>query len=176
MKLFPTLRPRERRFALVAIGLFLCWMLVLWVVEPLWHRVSDLRQRTETQLTMAQELNSLLAEAPQIARQYEALGGYLAVQSAEVSRGALFNELEGLSRSANVQLSLKPLPLKEEERLARFPVEIDIEGSPQSVLTFLDSLFRLPKLLVIDRLRLSAVPAKEDQLRANIVLQQLTLR
>ena len=44
------------------------------------------------------------------------------------------------------------------------------------LLSFLDALIRAPKLLVIDRLRLSAVAGKEDRLRANLVLQQLLLK
>ncbi|MBI4597692.1 MAG: type 4a pilus biogenesis protein PilO [Candidatus Omnitrophica bacterium] len=176
MKLFPRLRPRERRLALVGLVIFACWMLVLGVVDPLWRHVAALRTSAETELNLARELSALLAQAPEIGRQYEQFGRYLEAASPEADRSALFSALETLARSANVQLNLKPLPVKEEERLMRFPVELDLEGGSHDVLAFTDALLRLPRLIAVDRLRISVVPARESRLRANLVLQQLVLR
>jgi len=53
-------------------------------------------------------------------------------------------------------------------------VELDAEGNQPQTLAFLDALLRLPKLLTVERVRISAAPAKPDVLRANVVLQQLT--
>ena len=81
-----------------------------------------------------------------------------------------------MARRAGVQLGLKQRPKKPDEKLSRFEVELDIEGSQSQTLSFLDALFRVPRLIVIERLRLATVPGKEGALRADLVVQKLTLR
>ena len=174
MKLLPTLRPRERRLALAGIAIFVCWMVVLIGVDPLWRRVTQLRQHIQRQTDMAQELKLLLDEGPAVEHRYQEAGPYLKQNGGQAGgQDNLLDELEALSRTSGVQLNLKPLAPKAEERFKRLLVEVDIEGSQSQVLGFLDAVFRLPRLIVLDRLRLSAVPANESRLRANLVLQHL---
>ena len=85
------------------------------------------------------------------------------------------NEVEALSTRSNLQLNLKPRPMKREERMSRFEVELDVEGSQSNLLAFLDALLSMPKLITIERLRISSVPGKENTLRANLVIQKITL-
>ena len=63
-----------------------------------------------------------------------------------------------------------------EQYLDRFEVELDVEGPQQGVLSFLDSILAMPKLIEIERLRIAIVPTKEQLLRANLVIQKLTPR
>lgn len=170
-----TLRPRERRLGLVALGLIGCWAILSWLVQPLWVRARELRHRAAVEVERLEGLGGLLARAPAIEREYQAVAAYLTAES-EGAQGTLLDELETLSRGAGVRLNLKPRPATEDERLRRFEVELDAEGSQQQLLAFLDALLRLPKLVTIERLRILAVPAKVDQLRATLVLQALSLR
>jgi Tfp pilus assembly protein PilO len=158
--------------ASVLIG---CWALLSWLVQPMWERVRDLRLRVETQTERFEALSRLLAQAPSIEREYAQMAAYLEPEDNEQAQGSFLSDLEALSRGANVQLSLKPRPMKREERSSRFEVELDVEGSQQNLMIFLDALLRMPRLIAIDRLRISTVPAKENALRANLVIQQLTL-
>lgn len=171
-----TLRPRERRLGLLALVLIGCWAFLSWLVYPLWERVRGLRLHVATQTQKLDGLSDLLARAPAIERAYQEVAAYLTAEDDERSQGTFLNELEALSRNANVRLNLKPRPLRQEERLRRFEVELDVEGSQQQLMAFLDALLRLPKLMTIERLRISAVPAKADALRASLVLQTLSLR
>ena len=59
--------------------------------------------------------------------------------------------------------------------MSRFEVELDVDGSQQELMTFLDALLRMPKLIAVERIRISSVPAKADLLCANLVIQKLTL-
>ncbi len=99
---------------------------------------------------------------------------YLHAGDAASAQGRLLDELETLSRSASVRLNLKPRPARQDGPMSRFEVELDAEGSQQELLTFLDALLRLPKLITVERIRIAATPAKPDVLRANLVIQQLT--
>ena len=170
------LRPRERRLALIAGVLIGCWAFLSWLVHPLWERVRDLRLRVETHAQKLDGFSRLLARAPSIEREYRAVAAYLAAGDTEHAQGKLLDELESLSRGASVRLNLKPRPVRQEGSVSRFEVELDAEGSQQQLMTFLDALLRLPALLTVERLRISAAPATPDALRANLVIQQLTFQ
>ena len=170
-----TWRPRERRLALAAAVLIGCWAFVSWVVQPLWERLRDLRLHVETQTQKLEAVNRLLTSAQSVDAKYRGVAAYLETEDDDRAQGTFLNTLEAMSRDTNIRLNLKPRPMKREDRLSRFEVELDAEGSQSNLMMFLDALLRLPKLLAIERLRLSAVPAKEDELRANLVVQKLTL-
>ena len=170
------LRPRERRLALIAGVVTGSWLLVSLLVQPLWDRAKALRLQVETQTEKLEALGRLLAQAPAVDREYQTVAPYLEVEGDDQAQSAFLNELERLSRRSNLQLNLKPRPLKREGRMGRFEVELDVEGSQADLLAFLDTLLRMPKLIAIDRLRLSSVPTKPDVLRANLVVQKLILR
>ena len=170
-----TLRPRERRLALAAGVLIGCWLFLSWIMQPLWERFRDLRLEAQTKTEKLEAISRLLAKAGSIKQTYQQVAPYLGSSTTDERAGAtLLNELETLSRTSDVQLSLKPHQPKDEERMNRFDVELDVEGSQQNLLEFLDALFRLPKLIAIERLRISVIPAKTDALRAHLLLNTYT--
>ena len=169
-------RPRERRLALVAACVIGCWVLVSWVVQPLWNRAGELRRHVETQTEKLEKFSRLLAEVPALERERQRLAGYLRAENEEQAQSGFLNDLEALSRQSNLHINLKPRPMKREGQVSRFEVELDLEGSQESLLAFLDALLRLPRLVQIERLRLSSVPTKEQLLRADLVVQKLTLQ
>lgn len=169
-------RPRERRLALIATAVVGCWVVVSWVVQPLWDRVQALRLHLQTQSEQLKMFHRLLAQAPPTGEDPSQVASYAAPQNIEEERGAFFSELEALSRANALQLHLKPKPIQREAHLSRIELELDVEGSQQSLLAFLDALFGRLKLMTIERLRVSSVPTKEHALHANLVIQQLLLR
>lgn len=171
-----TLGPRERRLVLVAGAMIGCWLLVSWVVQPLWDHARDLHVRVQTHTEKLDALSRLLTRLPSIERQYQQVAGYLVVEDDEAAHSAFLNELEALTRRSGVQMNLKRRAAREEERLSRFEVELDVEGSQDNLLTFLDNLLGMPALIVVERLRISIVPTKAQALRANLVIQKLTFR
>ena len=175
MKRMLAFRPRERRLALMAAMVLLSFGVVSWIVQPLWDRVHDLQLHVDTQLEKLEAIQRLLSKEPSVARRHQALASHLQVESDEGAEGSLLHELEALSRQANLKLNLKPHPLKAGEQTSRFEVELDVEGSQEKLLAFLDALLGMPRLVAIERLRISSVPTKEEQLRASLLIQQLTL-
>lgn len=167
------LRLRERRLALVATIIIGCWGLLSLLVQPLWDRLRDLRLSRDTETERLQAFHRLISQASSIERDFERFGGYFASSDTEETPGAFLNELEALSRRANVQISFKPRPTTAD---GGFEVELDVEGSEQSLIGFLDELLRLPRLVAIERLQIASIPAKADVLRANLVLQRVILR
>ena len=114
--------------------------------------------------------------SPAVAREYAAIAGYLQSGDDAQLQSTLLNELEMLARASNIQLGLKPRPVKRQERVSRFDVELDAEGTQQHLLAFLDALLRMPRLVGIERLRMTGVPLKPDLVRATIVLQHLAFQ
>jgi len=175
MKPLPSLRPRERRLAFIATMALLSMAVVSWIVQPLWDHVRTLQLHVDTQLEKLEAVNRLLAQEPSVARRHQALAGRLQVDQTGQTEGSLLNELETLSRQSNLKLNLKPHPVKAGQ-VSRLEVELDVEGSQEKLLEFLDALLSLPRLVAIDRLRISSIPTKAQQLRASLLIQQLTIR
>ncbi len=175
MKALTAFRPRERRLALLAVVIIGCWVVVSWILQPLWDRVQALRLRVAAQTKKLEALNHLVTQASAIERDYQQVAGYLETQDVDRVQGAFLNELETLSRNAGLEPNLKPKTVQRDGRVTRYEVELDVEGSQEKLLAFLDALFRIPRLIAIERLRLSIVPAKEQVLRANVVIQKLSL-
>lgn len=170
------LRPRERRLALMAGVVIGCWLFVSWLAQPLWDQVKELRLHVERQTEKLEALNRLAKQAPDIEERYQRAAPYLAGGDDERAQSIFLDELELLSRGSGLHVNFKPRPSKREERVSRFEVELDVEGAQDTLLAFLDGLIAMPKLMAIERLRLSTIPTKANQLRANLVIQQLTLR
>ena len=170
----PALRPQERRLALIAAGVIGCWAAVSWVVQPLWERVRDLQSHVQSQSERLDALTHMLAESQSVHAHHEALAEYLQAEDDEQAQGAFLNALEAFSRQMNLQLNLKPRAGKRDGRVSRLEVELDVEGSQPQLMAFLDALLHMPKAIAFERLRISAAPAKDDVLRANLVIQKLT--
>ena len=152
-------------------------MLVGRVVEPLAGRIKATDATADAAREKLDALTRLLKQAGAITSEYQQeVAGHIGSASQEGATTAAFlQELEALSRSADVQLDLKPRPVKPETQMNRLEVELNLEGSQEHVLAFLDGIFQMPRLLTIERLRLSANPMKGDVLRAHLLLHDLTL-
>lgn len=168
------MKPRERRLALIAGVLIGCWLIVSVLIQPLWERTRELGEHVQTHAEKLAGLQEILRREAAIERRYTRAATYLSAAEAEEDHRALLKELEALSRGAELKLSLKPRQARRDERLVRTEIELDVEGSQANLLAFLDQLLRMPKLLVIERLRLSVIPTRTDTLRANLVVQALS--
>lgn len=170
------LQPRERRLALGAGVIIGCWLAVSWLVQPLWDRTQEVALHVERQQERLAALNRVLDQARGRPADDRSRAQWLLSSGAdEAGRRALLSDIEALSRTARVQLNLKPRPVKPDGRLDRFDVEMDVEGSQAQLLAFVDALLRLPSLVTVERLRLSSVATKEQWLRATLVIQQVSL-
>ncbi len=170
-------QPRERRLALIAGIVISCWAFLSLLLQPLWEQVRDLRLEVQTHTDRLESLGSLLSRAPAIERDYQVVAAYLEEAGEGTGeQGTFLNELEALSRASQVRLNLKPRPVRVlDERVSRFEVELDVEGLQPNLMGFLDTLLRMPALIEIERLRISAVPVKINTLRATVVIQKLSL-
>jgi len=168
------LRPRERRLALIAGTMIGWWLLVTWVVAPLWTRASDLRHQVSAQTEKLDAVQQLLLAAPTIDQRHQQVAAFLTTR--QVEQGSLLHALELASRRNQLTLNLKPRPSTQDARFIRSGVELDVEGVQANLFTFLDTLLAQPRLIAIEQLRIASVPGREGHLRARLVLQELTLR
>ena len=167
-------RPRERRLAIVAGVLSGCWAVLALAVQPLWDLGQDVAGRVQAQRQKLEAVSRLLAQQPAADARAQLLAAFLSQDAAEGGAASFLNELESLSRSAGVTLNLKPRPAVRDGRMSRMEIELDLEGSQQGLLGFVDALLRAPHLLTVERLRMSTIPAKPELLRANVVIHQLS--
>lgn len=175
MKGMPSIRPREFQLAVSAAGLIGCWAVVSFIVQPLWDRNRDLRMEVETRTERLSAMAHLLEQAPEIEKQYQSAAPYLQPED-EATHVPFLNELQELSKASDVRLSMKPRTVKPDGKLDRYEVELDLEGSQEQIMSFLDAVLRLPKLITIERLRVVSAPTREQLLRANLVIQKLSFR
>lgn len=173
MKTPLSVRPREFRLAMIAGGLIGCWAVMALLVQPLWDRNNDLKLEVKTRTERLSAVGRLLEQLPSIETHYQQAAVYLQ-EGGDASQAAFLNELEVLSRQSDVRLNMKPRTVKQQGRMDRFEVELDLEGSQEHILQFMDSILRLPKLLTVERLRLVSAPTREPVLRANLVIQKLS--
>ncbi len=169
------LAPRERRLALSAGILIVSWGVVSFLLQPLWSRGEELKSEAASQTEKLDALNALIAQQQTVAHAYEQVAAYLQPTEAGTQAG-LLSELESLSRQADLRLNLKPRPGKRDAHGERLEIEVDVEGPQAKVLSFLDEVLTMPRLVSVERLRLASVPAKTDTVRANLILQHITLR
>lgn len=169
------LQPRERRLALGAGIVMVSWAMVSWLLQPLWNQADALRGEVESQTEKLDALSQLLAQRPAVTQAYDRIAAYVQPPDGG-AQAMLLTELESLSRQSDVRLNLKPRPAQRDAHTERLEIEVDIEGSQASVLGFLDNVLKMPRLVSVDRLRVSSVPARANLVRANVVLQHITLR
>jgi len=174
-KPFISFRPREQRLALIAALFTACWLVVTVLVQPLWDRAKELELSIDTHSEKFQALTDLMRQAQAIEGRYREAAPWLETDTGEGATGAFLNELESLSEGLNVKVNFKPRVKKRDQHVSRFEIELDAEGPQHDLLVFLDALLRLRRLVAVERLRLSVIPTKERLLRANLVVQKLTL-
>ncbi len=167
--------PRERRVVFIAAVVIGSWVVIAWVVEPLWQRAKQLEQQVAAQALKLEKLSDLLAKRDSIEQAYQAVSGYLADEGEGQGPAILLGELEALARRANVQINLKPRPIKRRGEVSRLGVELDLQATQAQLFSFLDALLGMPKLIELVRLNISSAPGKQDVLRAHLVLEQLIL-
>lgn len=169
------LDPRERRLVLIAGIAIGCWAFMSWIVQPLWDQAGVLGEHIERQEQRLHAMGRVLAQAASV--EQDSTGGLAAdVMETEDTQRVFLGELESLSRTSDVRVNLKPRPVARDGKLSRFDVELDVEGSQDALFGFLDALLGMPRLLTVERLRLSSVPMKEHHLRASLVIQRVALQ
>lgn len=166
---------RERRLLIVAGLVIGSWAYISGMVQPLWDRADVLEDQVSGGVEKLQALQRLLSQRSQIEGQYEQLAEFLRDEDIAVVQGDWLQQLESLSRTCGLSLNLKPRPLRQADPISRFDVELELEGSQEELLEFLDELFALKMLVVVERLRLAVIPDKPDMLRASLVLERLIL-
>lgn len=172
----PNLLPREQKLALAAMVLIAIWVIVSWVGAPLVDRFTQLQQQTSLSRKRLLRLRELAGHTPAIEQAYAAYARYRDKTPDESAQSAFLSELEESARSGGLSLSLKPRPLQHDGEVSRFGVELDLEGTQNAVLAFLDRLLSHPSLIELERLRLSGTVSTTRPLKANLVVTKVLVR
>jgi len=163
---------RERLFAFGALGVVMTWAVVSHVGVPLWERMSLLQQQATLSEEKTARLRELLRRKPLIEQQHATYTHFWSDESDELIQGAFLDQLEQMAEAAKLHLSVKPRPISQIGKTSRFEVELEVDATQESLLTFLDQLLRWPHLIEIVRLRISTTVSKEYPLRATLVVNK----
>ena len=169
------LQPRERRLAMIAGVLIGCWLMLSWLLQPLWVRVRELNERVGQERDRLEAMTGLAERAGPAQQAYQEIAPLIG-QGGETDQALFLNALETMAQSAGVRLNIAPRSAVTADGLSRSNVELDAEGDQQHVIAFLDAILTMPALATVERLRLSMVPGKSDMLRASLLLQHIQLQ
>jgi hypothetical protein len=171
-----TLQPRERRLALIAGVVIGCWVLLVYLVQPLWARTQELNERVRQETERLEAMSSLVERAGPAQEAYLAVAPLLGQGEAGANAAFFLNALESMAQSAGVRLNIAPRSSVSADGVSRSNVELDAEGEQQNIIAFLDAVLTMPALASIERLRVSMAPGKSDLLRANLLVQHIQLQ
>lgn len=170
-----SLQPRERRLAMIAGVLIGCWVILAGILQPLWSRVQEQRERVGLERDRLEAMTGLVERAGSAQAAYEEVAPLLG-QGGAADSAIFLNSLETIAQNAGVRLNIAPRSTVTAEGVNRSNVELDAEGTQESVIAFLDAMLTMPALATVERLRLSMVPGKSDILRATLLIQHLQLQ
>ncbi len=167
---------RERHLAISTAALVGTWLVISWVVLPLWDRLSLLHQQGGGSEEKLARLQTLLHRRGDIDRQYQQYDAYFSRDPEEILQSALLDELEQLAGAEGLQINLKPQPVERGERLNRVTVELDVDGTQEAILGFLERLLTAPQLMDVERFRVSTTASLDRPVQASVVVTKLVLR
>lgn len=167
---------RERHLAIMTAALVATWLVVSWVVLPLWDRLSLLHQQGGGSEEKLARLQTLLHHRGDIERQYQQYTAYFSRDPDEVLHSAFLDELEELAGAEGLQINLKPQSVERDDRLNRVTVELDVDGTQEAILGFLERLLTAPQLMEVERFRVSTTASVDRPVQASVVVTKLVLR
>lgn len=166
------LQPRERQLALIAGLVIGCYLVLTWVLGPLWGRVQDLREQVVQERDKLEAMSGFAERAGASDREYQAVAPLLG-QGGTGDNALFLTTLETLAQNSGVRLNIAPRSTVSGEGWDRSNVELDAEGPQTQVISFLDAVLSMPALATVERMRVSMVPGKTDVLRASILVQHI---
>lgn len=172
----PRFSTRERGLGILVLMAIAIWGSVSWMGVPLWERLASLQQEAQTAQQKTARLQALVQRRSQIEQQYARDARFVAEEPDDVLHRRFLDELEALAKEGDLQLNLKPRPVQRERSLSRLGVELDVEAPQDGLLAFLDRLLTAPSLIELERLSLSATPAKDHSLKATLLVHKIVVR
>ena len=166
--------PREQRLVLVVL-LLMAMGFVGWMGLPLWNRFRALDEQVNMSGQKLLKLRELAAHAPSIEQAHVAYATFMTTEIDDAVHRAFLEELEGLAREGNLQLSLKPGRVEREGRVSRLGVEVETDATQEELLGFLDRVLSWSGLIELDRMRVSATSSKEHPLKGQFTLSRVVV-
>ena len=167
---------RERLLAIVAAMVISTWLVVSWIGRPLWDRLTELQERAQLGEQKLQRLQALAHRHPSRVKTFPTDPAFWSSASAEELQRLFLDELDGLARAGKLQLNLKPRPTQREGSAIRLSVELDVDATQESLLSFLDQLLMKPWLVELERFRITTTSSSAYPLRASLLLNKIILR
>ncbi|HEX9779836.1 MAG TPA: hypothetical protein VGB20_01330 [bacterium] len=166
----PRWSSRERQLGVFAALLVGCWALLASVLQPLWERAGELSADVDRLRARLAGMERAVGDPAGAEEAYRAAAAYLADPAEAGSQRELLTELESRARSAALTIGLRPRQGAARATEA-FALELEVQGEQASVLRFVDEVLRLPRLISVPRVHMSASPGQNQLLRATLIVK-----
>ncbi len=179
-----TLAAREKKFVMLAAASAVVFALLTWVVLPWTDQLMDSGEQLRLAEKKLRQEKELLAAAPQIAAQTQALQLRLDAEekrllpTADAAQSGAQLQSWLVQRAGELQLEvqrsdfLAPAPVS--EKYVRVPVRLDLNGPITQVAQFMNAVTHADRLVSVDELQVTSFGVeKEKRVRCTLVISGL---
>lgn len=163
---------KRERILFVSTMFALLYSFVFFFYQP---RMAERRRLDEQKKTLQQEISALSSALPVLMRKAEAAAPSEPPPALTLSDASLSMILEELSRQARIKevqlMELKPSPAEKKEGFEILPIQIKIRSRFFNLGDYLFALERLPRPILIERLKIESTFESSPDVIAEMVLQ-----
>jgi Tfp pilus assembly protein PilO len=163
---------KRERILFVSTMFALLYSFVFFFLQP---RMAERQRLHEQKKTLQQEVSALSSTLPVLMRKAEAADPFEPGPALVISDASLSMILEEISRQARIKevqlMELKPSPAEQKEGYEILPIQIKSRSRFFNLGDYIFALERLPRPVIIERLRIESTAETNPDVIAEMVLQ-----
>jgi Tfp pilus assembly protein PilO len=170
------LSKKEKIGLMVAAVIFFLAFSDRLILNPINRRIQQVNQEIKTsekQLKMGlynlSQKETIISEYGKYSQYFKSLG------SEEEDTAAILSEIETVAKKSNMTLlNLKPLPSKDKGFYKEYSIEVETEGTIESLINFIYRLNTSTQLLRVEKLRLSLKDKDSGLIKAPLLITKIS--
>jgi len=163
---------KRERILFVSTLIALLYSFVFFFLQP---RMTERQRLAEQKRTLQQEVSALSSTLPILMRKAEAIDSTETMPALVISDASVSAILEELSRQARIKevqlMELKPSPAEKKKGYEVLPIQIRSRSRFFNLGDYISALERLPRPIVIERLKIESTTETSPEVTAELVLQ-----
>lgn len=163
---------KRERILFVSTLVAVVYSFLFFFLQP---RMAERQRLDEQKKTLQQEISALSSTLPVLMRKAEAIDPSEPEPALVLSDASLSLILEELSRQARIKevqlIELKPSPGEKKEGYEILPIQIKSRSRFFNLGDFISALERLPRPIIIERLKIESTSETSPEVIAEMVLQ-----
>jgi Tfp pilus assembly protein PilO len=178
MEFFYKLSKKEKIGLIAAVIAIAIMLIDRLVISPISNRIQRIDQEIKfSENKLSRDLRNI-NNKELIESEYKKYRGYVKRTSAsdEEDVANILGEIEGLARSSGVSLvDIKPQAPKQADFYKEYPIEVEVEGSMEQIVTFLHDLNNSTQLLRAVKLRIGLKDRESSIIKASLLVTKISI-